>query len=380
LDFSYGKEKHSLIRQKGDGVKARHIPELLRFINESESRSKFYLWGFEEPENSLDLHSAILEATRFAEISARVDTQIFLTSHSPAFYLSETNQGGVRRFFISKQEKTDKCIKPTNAAKLIDTIENAETAMESAGLLQLPYVIKSLRDMPAELARIEDEKLQLESQLSELDTPTIFVEGIHDLPILSSRFDAELDLKLMALEGTPSTIPALMTALENEGRLELGSQALIIFDNDPPGRSAMQKLLGTPPIDFAAPCKVAGQLSVMCLPFNHCDSFRAFKNEVGLEERDLIFEGEFLLDPTLVAETLVEKGFVGDEVHEDYYKKPQAKYLKMLGYERGSTGWLFSRTVPDNLKNEVIKTCLGHGTTPALDALEDTVRNFLSDP
>ena len=53
LDFSHGVEKHSLFKQKGDGIKARHLPELLRFINESTTKKKFFLWGFEEPENSL---------------------------------------------------------------------------------------------------------------------------------------------------------------------------------------------------------------------------------------------------------------------------------------------------------------------------------------
>lgn len=377
LDFSYGTEKHSLLRQKGDGIKARHIPELLRFINENERRSKFYLWGFEEPENSLDLHSALLEATRFAELSLRDDTQIFLTSHSPAFYLSEANQQGIKRFFVSKQEKTDKGIRPANAAKVIDTMENAETAMESAGLLQLPYIIQKLHDMPKKLLQLEEQKSQLESQLREMDVPTIFVEGIHDLPIISSRFGQDAEVKLKTLKGTPSSVPALMTALENEGRLELGSKALIIFDNDPPGRGAMSKLLKNPPIDFASPYSVAGQLSVMCLPFNHCEDFRLFKAEVGLEEKELIFEGEFLLDPHLVAKTLVEKGFDGKLVHEDYYKKPQEKYQRMLSYEPGSTGWLFSRTVPNHLKGDVIEACIGNGNAPALDALEAIIREFL---
>ena len=40
LDFAHGVDGHSLLRQKGDGVKARHLPELLRYINENEPRPR----------------------------------------------------------------------------------------------------------------------------------------------------------------------------------------------------------------------------------------------------------------------------------------------------------------------------------------------------
>ena len=81
LDFAHGSEGHSLLRQKGDGIKARHLPELLRFINAKETRKRLFLWGFEEPENSLDLGAAEAEAERFADFAKRDDTQIFVTSH-----------------------------------------------------------------------------------------------------------------------------------------------------------------------------------------------------------------------------------------------------------------------------------------------------------
>lgn len=118
----------------------------------------------------------------------------------------------------------------------------------------------------------------------------------------------------------------------------------------------------------------------MCLPHNSCPFFNAFKKEVGLADNDVIFEGEFLLDPVLVAQELVAHGYSGKEVHEDYFKKPQPIVLKMLGFEEGSTGWLFSRTVPDDLKSVVIAACLSKGNTPALDALESSINDFLAAP
>ena len=107
-------------------------------------------------------------------------------------------------------------------------------------------------------------------------------------------------------------------------------------------------------------------------------SFNLFKSNVGLSESDIIFEGEFLLDPTLVATELAKRDFNKEALHEDYFKKPQSIYLKMREYEEGSPGWLFARTVPDNLKSDVIQAVLGKGTTPSLDQLEKVIREFMA--
>lgn len=378
LDFSYGDEGHSLLRQKGDGIKARHIPEILRAINDGEQRSKFYLWGFEEPENSLDLSAAGSEAVRFAEISSRNDTQIFLTSHSPAFYLSEADNCMVKRLFISKQTKTEDGIRPENAVQVVESLDDAEVVMESAGLFHLPYVIRSLKSIPDKLNLLEADKQALENRLKKLEKPTIFFEGKHDLDLVSHRFEGDTSFCLREVGGTPNTIPSLLNSIEQDGQLNLGSRALMVFDNDPSGRSAMKKIIGRDPNEYTIPYSVAGQLSIMCLPHNHCEHFNAFKSYVGLNESDIIFEGEFLLDPTLVATELAKLSFNRDALHEDYFKKPQSIYLKMREYEEGSPGWLFARTVPDNLKSGIIRAVTGNGNTPSLDQLESVIREFMA--
>lgn len=115
LDFSHGDDDHSLLLQKGDGIKARHIPELLRYINQNESINKSFVWGFEEPENSLDLGAAVAEASRFVDFARRNDTQIFITSHSPAFYLAGGDGQFVRLVFVSKQGAIDGTVTPVQA-------------------------------------------------------------------------------------------------------------------------------------------------------------------------------------------------------------------------------------------------------------------------
>lgn len=92
LDFetvSEGESKpKSLTRQRGDGIKVRHIPELLNFISDRDQYD-YHIWGFEEPENSLDFVAAQSEATRLLGLAKRERIQILMTTHSPSFYLLE---------------------------------------------------------------------------------------------------------------------------------------------------------------------------------------------------------------------------------------------------------------------------------------------------
>ena len=140
----------------------------------------------------------------------------------------------------------------------------------------------------------------------------------------------------------------------------------------------MDKLTGGNVLDYSIPKQVAGQLSVMCLPYFDCGEFKSFMKEIGLQEKDIIFEGEFLLDPLVVSKYLSELVFERDKIHEDYYKKPQEMYLRMQSYKPPSSGWLFARTVPDALKKQVIDECSGKGDAPSLKTLVDIVNKHFS--
>lgn len=131
------------LKQRGDGIKIRHIPVILKYMSEQErniSRAGYVkpdtIWGFEEPENNLELRYAFELAKTFKEYSK--DIQIFVTTHSPAFYaLDQTENDGVKTFYISQGD--DNCTQ-------IDPVLHDETddLHESMGLLPLitPYLSK----------------------------------------------------------------------------------------------------------------------------------------------------------------------------------------------------------------------------------------------
>lgn len=158
LDFGekVGENTYHL-KQRGDGIKIRHIPVILKYMSEQErniSRAGYVkpdtIWGFEEPENNLELKFAFELAESFKQYSE--DLQIIISTHSPAFYaLDKTDKDGVTTFFVSQGE--DSC---SQIRKVKHT--DADTLHETMGLLPLitPYLSKIVEGQK-EIDRLESE-------------------------------------------------------------------------------------------------------------------------------------------------------------------------------------------------------------------------------
>ena len=116
LNFSTS-DKHVInvdLNHRGDGIKARHIPPILRFIqtNTENSRKKgsisgSYIWVFEEPENGVEYISCFEMVQEFFTYIS--DCQILVTTHSPAFYTQSIGEKSVC-FLTYKQNGCSKYI------------------------------------------------------------------------------------------------------------------------------------------------------------------------------------------------------------------------------------------------------------------------------
>lgn len=92
LDFALDKSGQIVsLNKRGDGIKAQHIPIILKFIAAHYKSitgraiiNPDTIWGFEEPENNMEMGNAFKLAKIFAGFSQ--DLQIFINTHSPAFY------------------------------------------------------------------------------------------------------------------------------------------------------------------------------------------------------------------------------------------------------------------------------------------------------
>lgn len=181
LEFqSKGKLAVSLA-QRGDGVKVRHIPILLHYIAQ-QSRSRRVkgspqsqtIWGFEEPENNLEMSKAAELAKEFVEYSKEI--QIFATTHSPAFYSLGMSIPDAGVFLVtSAGEDGDTSIKPVNEGEF-------EAIDEHVGIL--PMIAPSFARAVAE----RDKLLGMLAEVKKLDRPTIFVEGETDVMVLEKAF------------------------------------------------------------------------------------------------------------------------------------------------------------------------------------------------
>ena len=392
LDFAHGEEGHSLLRQKGDGVKARHLPELLRFINESEARKRFFLWGFEEPENSLDLGAAEKEADRFASFARRGDTQIFITSHSPAFYLAGVAEGqtGTRRFFISKQKlnATSNKMTPPNAACPIDTLKEADQQMKGGGLMQLPYVIARLEDQQKEAAELRRESDALSGQLDSMRRPTLFVEGRHDVSLFRRalrRVGAhKQEISVCALGGTPSTTASLLKGVKNGGGQIGRAPTFFLFDNDRAGRKAFRNISESQPDN--TPFNLLEGVAAWVLP--PTAEFQEFMQEYGVRANLASFTAEFLFPAQSAAQLCldlvrplrsVESRTWRKEIRNSYWTGlKQRNSIRLIDAECGTVPWLYARGVLDSLKKEFTQQAVVRNlATDGVDAIAHAVLEHL---
>jgi hypothetical protein len=155
---------------RGDGIQARHIPVILNYIAEQDQKSRnkgsmrvFTIWGYEEPENGLEMAKCFEVADEFVNYSSKI--QIFTTTHSPAFYMKK-DKADTAAFFINKDSISEE-------TKII-VAEHAKELDSAMGLMPLvaPYIVNYKNQVEAFKNIINNNGL--------MDINTIFVEGKTD--------------------------------------------------------------------------------------------------------------------------------------------------------------------------------------------------------
>lgn len=171
------------LSQRGDGIKVRHIPVILRWLAEQANHLSapgkprvVTIWGYEEPENNLETRKCFELADFFLESGASIQT--FLTTHSPVFYsvFTEATSSAVGIVEVQLSQDTGTKLTPRSAGVPSDV----NALHSSIGFLDLlePHVLDWKR-------RVD----QLEARLAEgldLRSPTVFVEGPSDKTILQA--------------------------------------------------------------------------------------------------------------------------------------------------------------------------------------------------
>ncbi|HHL8530919.1 TPA: ATP-dependent endonuclease [Escherichia coli] len=194
LDFL--NEMKISLNERGDGIKARHIPLILKYIAEKTKTLQArgnppytFIWGYEEPENNLELTSSIKLAIQFKTFVPDPVSQLFITTHSPAFYN------------LSKQDRSVNCIFIEKDLADVTSCDNKYALLDDRmGVMELlsPYIdeVKSRIENIESVGKLGDEKAVMyvegasDKIIIERAIQVFIPERMNDIEVITKDFGA----------------------------------------------------------------------------------------------------------------------------------------------------------------------------------------------
>ena len=227
------------LNMRGDGIKSKFLPPILKWLQNHNAQQTF-VWGIDEPENSLEFRAAEELSSLFGNEYA-LTTQIFATSHSMAF--------------INPRD-TDK-IKPaifrTIRSSLGETYfndindlykrKNREDLLEEIGALaiQKELITKFRQQIEEEKnakKKLEDSLNELQEQIAALNKPLVITEGKTDIKhILKAKEKlgiVDIDFEQIDQQYQPDGDGNLRKLLEQLSKVRHRNKIIGIFDRDIP--------------------------------------------------------------------------------------------------------------------------------------------------
>lgn len=240
LDFSTSEGGFEIsLSNRGDGIKTRYIPVILKFISDQLNINKRkgsanvnMIWGYEEPENNLEMLAAFKLARDFIDYSK--DIQILITTHSPGFYsLKDTFYDKVNLYKVIKEKNKEAEIEELNKYNDLDN---------DMGVM--PLVAPYIEEKVIEIESLQKDIIYFKDKLSKYDKPVIFVEGDDEVRIFNHVLkELKLDDKIIVNRdgfGCSGVKNQLMAWSWVSGITV--HKAIGIFDNDESGNSELKKL------------------------------------------------------------------------------------------------------------------------------------------
>lgn len=235
LDFSTKSGGYDVaLQHRGDGVQARHIPFILDFI--AEKSKKHHIWAYEEPENSLEMAKAFELAEQFHNTFSK-DNQIFLTTHSPAFYSLEGGKSS--RWLVEADYYLDDGEKKITKAKSVTNNNDADNVLGIADLVKdrAKEAYEALKEQNRQVK-------QLKNALALLEKPVVLTEGKSDALIIETAWakiypHQEMPFEVKSCSTTFDEKSASVSTLAKYLETVLHSEASIkigVFDRDKAGK------------------------------------------------------------------------------------------------------------------------------------------------
>ncbi len=230
LDFSTRFGEHVIpLVMRGDGIQSRHLPFILNYI--AAKSNQHHIWGYEEPENSLEISKSFEMADDFrSELSK--ENQIFLTTHSPAFY--DISGKRAARWYVENREEDGK-----NSTH-VEQITSTSIVDKTMGLLSL--ITPRMKDLYDEYEDLKDTISEMQITVAAAQCPIVYVEGPTDVKILETARDKlglqGLSLRFQSANGAGDISLFLNVSI----RVKRDDRPLVgIYDSDARGRKEFDR-------------------------------------------------------------------------------------------------------------------------------------------
>ena len=199
---------------RGDGLQAKLIPEILYFISEKElsltlrnvksgqKPKKYFIWGFEEPENSYEYRNAQILAEKFKNTFSK-KAQIFITTHSFNFISLSGENVSTYRVWRDYSVSNSKISKVKNDPKGRLKFEGNEFKSDWKKLEEELGFFHLNSELNEIYKRQEKDLKDIQEKLALIDKPILYTEGNNVSFISKAKeiFCPELDIDIKDLGG-----------------------------------------------------------------------------------------------------------------------------------------------------------------------------------
>ena len=226
---------------RGEGVKSKYIPPILQWLQDKNT-AKTFIWGIDEPENSLEFRAAEELSSLFCNVYSN-HNQIFLTSHSLAFINPREDVKNKPNLFRCLKGELGETI--TKNFKDLFAEQNKLDLFEELGVLKVQQeVIEKWRQSESQLKEqilgYQNKVNEVNDKLSNVTKPLVITEGKTDWKHMKAALQhfklnnefLNLDFDFLEYEDIDMGESELEKMCEKYSLVNQPNKIIFIFDRD----------------------------------------------------------------------------------------------------------------------------------------------------
>ena len=351
LDFATSEGDFDIsLSNRGDGIKTRHIPAILKFISDQLNINKvkgspntIMLWGYEEPENNLEMLAGFKLAEQFVEYSK--DIQLLITTHSPGFYSLKSKHSEIINLF--------KVIKPIGKDAQIISLDSHNVLDADMGLM--PLITPHIQEKIIEIEKLKTDNDRFKSEIQDANKNVIFVEGDDEVRIFNALISKSELADYVIIKRDGYGCGGVKSYLMSWSWISSTSNLKVmgVFDNDESGISEYEDLIKNKQFQTAANKKIVKALKYKVpvhlrtvktkthtFPIELEEMYppsvwEYAKNQGWLEKRPVSELNKFVTvdnENQTILDKVMALGFNSDELNYVLYKVPDKHKDKISKY------------------------------------------------